>query len=304
MKFENWEFNLMFTKAIRIFKTTIEHFTRNLSHSIAAVVVMSLTLILITFFVLIVLGLNVIVSHFEAKPQVTAFFTDEATEAQIMEVEDQLMETGEVNTINYVSKEEALQRYKDQNKDEPILLEMVTSKILPASLEISATDIVYLGHLAQVLEQEPLVEDVYFQQDVVQTLRSWTNAIRLGGVLVVGVFSIISILIVIITITTNIANRREEIEIMRLVGASSSYIRWPFTLEGILYGCFSGILAVGIVYLILPQITPAVSNFMAGIPLFPVPKVIFLRLLLADVILGSFMGITGSMIAIYKGLRR
>lgn len=294
----------LLTTPSRIIRTTVLHFVRNLSHSVTAVIVMSLTLILITVFTLIVLGLNVVLTHFEAKPQVTAFFKDEATEDQIMTVKDKLFETGEVMEVKYISKEEALERYKKQNKDEPILLEMVSAKILPASLEIAATDIVYLGHLASLLEEEELVEDVYFQQDVVATLQQWTNAIRLGGLVTVGVFGFISVLIVIITITTNIASRKEEIEIMRLVGASSSYIRWPFILEGMSYGVLSGILALGIVYLLLPYVAPSISNFMAGIPLFPIPGLIYLKLLLGSIILGIFMGVTGSMVAIYKGLRK
>jgi cell division transport system permease protein len=294
----------MLTKSRRIFKTTIQHFTRNMSHSVAAVVVMSLTLLLITIFVLMILGLNVVLDHFEAKPQVTAFFKDEATEAQIMVIKERLMQTGEVSDVTYVSKEDALARYKEQNKDEPILLEMVTAKILPASLEISATDIVYLGHLATMLEEEGLVEDVFYQQDVVETLQGWTNTIRLGGILVVGVFIGISVLIVIITISSNIASRKEEIEIMRLVGATASYIRWPFILEGILYGLVSGAFALGIIYLGLPHLMPRISDFMAGIPLFPVPKVIFLQILGGDCLLGMFMGVMGSTIAIYRGLKK
>lgn len=251
-----------------------------------------------------IFGLNVVLTHFEAKPQVTAFFKDEASVDKINVIKGTLFETGEVKDIQYISKEEALARYKEQNKDEPILLEMVSAKILPASLEISATDIVYLGHLASLLEEEPLVEDVYFQQDVVATLQQWTNAIRLGGIVLVGIFGLVSVLIVIITIGSNIASRREEIEIMRLVGASSSFIRWPFVLEGISYGVISGTLALAIVYFILPYLTPSISNFMAGIPLFPIPNMVILKLFLGDVALGIFMGVTGSMVAIYKGLSK
>ena len=294
----------LFTTPTRIIKTTTQHVMRNLSHSLTAIIVMTLTLTLITVFTLMLLGFNTILQHFEAKPQVTAFFKDEVTEQEIMVLKEDLMQTGEVTGIIYISKEEALQRYKEQNKDEPILLEMVTAKILPASLEIAATDIVYLGHLASILEQNSLVEDVYFQQDVVTTLQQWTNALRIGGLAVVVVFSLISILIVIITISTNIANRKEEIEIMRLVGASSTYIRWPFMLEGMFYGIISGLLALGLIAVGLPKVAPTISNFMAGIPLFPIPTNTILQILAGDVLLGIFIGISGSMIAIYKGLRR
>jgi len=294
----------IFTKPARILKTTGKHFTRNFSHSMTAVLVMSLTLTLITVFILIILGLNVVLSHFEAKPQVTAFFKDEASEEEILRAKDLLIETGEVESITYVSKDKALERYKEQNKEEPILLEMVTAKILPASLEVSATDIVYLGHLASLLEQYSLVEDVYYQQDVVSTLQHWTNAVRYGGVLIVSIFAFISVLIVIITIGTNIASRREEIEIMRLVGATAWYIRWPFILEGIIYGVISGTLSLGLIYLLLPQFSPTISNFMAGIPLFPIPRLVFVNLFLGNVLLGTFMGVTGSTIAIMRGLRK
>jgi len=280
---------------LRIFKNSTLHISRNPWHSIAAFLVLSLTLFLIAVFILVMMGMNVILSYFESQPQVTAFFRNESSEAEISNIKEKLEQTGEVAKIEYISKEEALVRFKEQNKDEPVLFEMVTAGMLPASLEVSATDI--------ILTHENAVEEVAFHQDVVETLQKWTNAIRIGGLVIGAIFIAASILIVLVTISMNIATRAEEIEIMRLVGASTSYIRWPFILEGILYGVISGILGVGAIFLLFPQISPPLSEFLAGIPVFPVPNAIFIKLLAVEIALGIFVGVLGSTIAVARKLK-
>ena len=288
---------------LRIFKNSTLHISRNPWHSIAAFLVLSLTLFLIAVFILVMMGMNVILSYFESQPQVTAFFRNESSEAEISNIKEKLEQTGEVAKIEYISKEEALVRFKEQNKDEPVLFEMVTAGMLHASLEVSATDIIYLPHLADILTHENAVEEVAFHQDVVETLQKWTNAIRIGGLVIGAIFIAASILIVLVTISMNIATRAEEIEIMRLVGASTSYIRWPFILEGILYGVISGILGVGAIFLLFPQISPPLSEFLAGIPVFPVPNAIFIKLLAVEIALGIFVGVLGSTIAVARKLK-
>jgi cell division transport system permease protein len=293
----------VFSGTYRIFKTSVLHITRNLSHTFAAIVVLSLTLLVVSIFVLTMLGMNSILTYFESQPQVTAFFKDSAKEQEILTIKTKLEQTGEVQSIKYVSKQDALNRYKEQNKNEPVLLEMVTADMLPASLEVSATDLVYLPHLADILSKENTVEEVAFHQDVVNTLQKWTNAVRVGGLAVGLIFILASILIVLVTISTNIASRSEEIEIMRLVGASAGYIRWPFIIEGIIYGVVSAIIGVGVIFLLFPRISGPLAQFLAGIPIFPVPMSTFTTLLLAEIGLGVFIGILGSSIAVTKKLK-
>src|ERR1700730_17496818 len=118
-------------------KTTLQHIRRSPYQSLAAVFIMMLTFLSITVFSFIVFGSSAVINFFESKPQVTAFFKDTATQQNIDGLRNQLNTTGMIASTKYISKEQALQIYKAQNKNDPLLLDLVTADILPASLEIS-----------------------------------------------------------------------------------------------------------------------------------------------------------------------
>lgn len=281
-------------------RTTFQHIRRSPYQALAAVGIMTLTFFVACLFFLAATGSQAVLSYFEKKPQITVFFADEKDQASIENLKTRLKKTGKVSKLKFVSKEEALRIYQEQNKDDPLLLEMVTADILPASLEISATDAKYLGELAEILKKEPLVEDVMYQKDVVEALVSWTSGIRLAGALLVSFLIIVSLLMILTVIGMKIALRKKEIEILKLVGAGSWFIRTPFLLEGIFYGVVGASLAWGGVYLLLLYVTPLLTSFLAGIPLLPASPLFMLYLLLGMVLLASFVGGFGSFLALLR----
>jgi len=182
-------------------------------------------------------------------------------------------------------------------------LEMVTANILPASLEVSTTSISYLGEIAQILRQESGVEEVIFQEDVVRSLHEWTNVLRKVGVGLIATLGGVSLLIILVIIGMKVALRREEIEILQLLGGTNWYIRAPFIFEGIFYGVVGAILAWGISYLLLLYSTPFLVGFLAGIPILPVPFLFMLALLGAEILVGALIGTLGSLIAVRRYLK-
>src|SRR5581483_1221971 len=104
-----------------------------------------------------------VINFFESKPQVTAFFKDDATQPQIDQLKQQLTQTGMIASTKFVSKEQALQIYKQQNKNDPLLLDLVTEDILPASLEISTVKIEDLGPISDILQKSPYVSQIVYQ---------------------------------------------------------------------------------------------------------------------------------------------
>ena len=286
-----------------LLKTTWTHIRRSPYQALAAVMIMSLTFFIITVFTLLVAGSQAILNYFETRPQVTAFFEDQVTLEQVDLLKGKLTETGKIKEIKYVSKEEALAIYREQNKDDPLLLEMVTANILPASLEVSTTSITYLGETAEILRQEPGVEEVIFQQDVVDALHKWTTNIRLIGVTLALVFSFAALLTVLVIIGMKVALRRDEVEIMGLIGASRGYIRVPFIFEGIFYGVVGATIAWGVSYLLILYTTPYLIDFLAGIPLLPVPIFFMLAVLGGELLLGVIIGTLGSFIAVRRYLK-
>ena len=285
------------------FKTTWQHIRRTPYQALSAILVMSLTFFIASVFVLTALGSEAILRFFETRPQVTAFLKDEVKPDQIEALKAKLSATGRVVQIKYVSKEEALAIYREQNKNDPLLLEMVTANILPASLEVSTDNLSSLKEIAQILKESQGIEEVIFQEDVVASLSVWTRALRIVGVGLISFLTIVSFLMILIIIGMKIALRKDGIEILRLIGASSWYIRAPFILEGVFYGLVGAVLAWVATYVLILYATPFLVSFLEGIPLLPVSP-IFMLLLLGGLVLGGVViGDFSSLLAVRRYLR-
>lgn len=288
---------------MRHIKTAWQHLRRSPYQALAAIGIMTLTFFVAAIFIFIASGSQAILNWFETRPQVTGFFKDEVTMTQVEALKERLNQTNKIADIKYVSKEEALAIYREQNKDDPLLLEMVTANILPASLEVSTTDLTSLGEVAKILKEAPEIDEVIFQEDVVTSLSEWTSAIRKIGLGLIIALSVFALSIILVIIGMKIALRRDEIEILRLIGASSGYVRWPFLLEGMFYGVVGAIIAWLMAVILLLYSTPFLVSFLAGIPLLPVPP-LFLALVLFVLILGGLaIGSLGSLIALKRYLR-
>ena len=284
-------------------KTAWAHIRRSPYQALAAILIMFLTFFIATVFVLTAAGLQNILHWFEAQPQVTVFLEDKVTQDQVDTLRAKLVQTGKIKNIKYVSKEEALAIYKEQFKKDPLLLEMVTASMLPTSLEVSTTEIAYLEDVAKILKDEPGVEEVIFQEDVVKTLHQWTEALRKTGIALVGILGTVSLLMILVIIGMRVALRREEIEILQLIGASSWYIRAPFILEGIFYGVVGAIIGWAAGFLLLLYATPFLVNFLAGILVLPVPILEMLMLLGIVMAAGVLIGSLGSLMAVRRYLK-
>ena len=285
------------------FATTWKHIRRSPYQALAAIAVLTLTFFIASVFTLATLGSNQILKFFETRPQVTAFFDDSATLEDIDNLKTDLESQEFVSSVKFVSREEALAIYREQNKEDPLLLEMVTSEILPSSLEVSGISIDMLPHIAEIMTGQPGVEEVVYQRDVIEALRSWTRAIRIVGLTLVGFLALTSVLIIMIIVGMKIASRRHEIEVLHLIGATSWYIKNPFVIEGALYGAVGSVLAWGISYIALLYATPFLTSFLGEIPLLPVPIEIMLALLGAEIVSGAIIGGLGSLIAVRRFLR-
>src|SRR5690349_8813217 len=128
-------------------KTTWKHIRRTPYQAMVAIVILSLTFLCISFFTFIVLGSSMVMQYFESRPQLTAFFKDDAQQQDFDALKAQLEKTGKVSSIKFVSKKDALQIYRNQNKNDPLLLDLVSEDILPPSFEISTVSITDMGSI-------------------------------------------------------------------------------------------------------------------------------------------------------------
>src|SRR5258708_5337301 len=243
-------------------KTTWHHVRRSPYQALAAILIMMVTFFAVSVFTFLILGSTKIINYFESKPQVTAFFKDEAKQQDIDALKTQIQSTGKIASTKFVSKQDALKIYKEQNKNDPLLLDLVTADILPSSLEISTIQLEDLPTVSQTLKSSPIVQEVVFQKDVVASLTSWTNAIREIGAALIVVLSIVSVFIMATIIGIKISQKRDEIEIMRLLGATKIYISMPFLLEGMFYGTLGAFLGWLVASASLLYTTPYLMSFL------------------------------------------
>ena len=288
---------------MKALSTTWRNIRRSPYQAVAAIFVMMLTFLAFSIFALIIFGSTRIVDYFESKPQVTAFFRDEAKQTDIEELGNSLKESGLISEVKFISKEDALRIYKEQNKDDPLLLDLVTAEILPASLEIATYNIEDLALVSETLKKSTIVQEVVFQKDVVSTLSSWTSALRKIGLAVVVILSMVSVFIMVTIIGIKISQKKSDIETMRLIGAGSWYIRWPFILEGVFYGLIGALIGWLISIGALFYVTPYLSSFLKGIPVLPISPIFLLELLAAEAVVAIILGAFSSYLAVLRYLK-
>lgn len=284
-------------------KDTTKNIRRSPYQAFAAIMIMTLTFLAVSFLTFLLLGSAKIINYFESKPQVTAFFKNEAKQVEIDDLSQDLKSSEKVSSVKFVSKQDALKIYREQNKNDPLLLDLVTADILPASLEISTYKIEDLSSISESLKSSPIVQEVVFQKDVVSTLQAWTSALRKIGIALIIVLSIVSVFIILTIIGIKISQKKLDIETMKLIGATNWYIRWPFIMEGIFYGivgAFTGwVIATGALY----AATPFLMDFLKGIPILPASIFFLLGLLVAELVLASFLGAFASYLAVLRYLK-
>src|SRR3989344_8394570 len=152
---------------MRVFNYVGKNIRRTPYQALAASMIMFLTFLTLQLFLVIALGSQQILQYYESKPQVIAFFKDSTTQNDIDAIKRALSETGRVKELTFVSKDDALQIYRDFNSGDPILLELVTASMLPASLEVSTNSLVDLSYIGEILGKEPVVQEVAFPKDLV-----------------------------------------------------------------------------------------------------------------------------------------
>ena len=239
----------------RVIKTGFVNFFRNAWLAIAAIAVMVITLSIVLFSVIANATFANTINQITERIDVSVYLVD-AVSANDQQREDliiQIEQLDSVKSVTYVSKDEALARYKNQNKDNLDLLVAIsqTDNPLPASLQIKPVNPDNIEPIRQFLEQPDIkamqAEQTSYSGDrkqAIDKIGTATTFIRRAGVVGVVVFALISVLIIFNTIRMAIFNRRDELTIMRLLGASTWYIRGPFVVETVFYGVISAIISV------------------------------------------------------------
>lgn len=302
--------------AKRVFVIGSHSFIRNTWLSVAATVVMSITLSCILVTIFASYTLNNTVRSFTDKIDVSIYFTDTVTDTQRQKLSADLRNNSAlgVKEITYISKEEARQIYEDSIKDnakELQSLAQTNEDTFPSSIRVKTYDTSNLEEVVKVARSDTYKKFVYkdsykdnAKKTAVDRLGNIAKFLRNAGLVASVLFGAISILVILNTIRMAIFNRRDEIEIMQLIGASKWYIRGPFLVEASIYGAIAGIFANLFFYLLVlgqapklgsyvEQVTPSVEHFQS----------LTWLLTLATLVIGMLIGSFSAYLAIRRHLK-
>lgn len=302
----------MLTSIRRIIKWAFKNFWRNGWLSTATVSIMVLTLLVITVLLMVNVVANAVLDTLEKKIDISVYFKLETSEEEILGVKSQLEELVEIDSISYTSQEEALIRFKERHKDNPVLLQSLEEldiNPLEASLNIKAKETSQYASINQFLESvyyQDIIDKVNYMQnkEVIEKLSTIIIDVKTGGLGLSLLLAVIVFLVTFNAIRLAIYSSREEISVMRLVGASNWFIRGPFIIEGMLYGIMGALVTLVLLYPIFYFISPKVSGFLPIGDIFTYFQANLLSFALLLFGIGIILGGFSSLIAVRKYLKR
>jgi len=269
-------------------------FWRNPVMSIAATLTVSLMLLLFAFFIVTDRGLQAAVVALESKVELVLYLDDGAKPSDILALKARIENDPAVSRVDYVTKQQALDRLRDlATRKEDFTLADIGVNPLPASLEIKLANAQDTGRLATSLKDElghGVVTDVIDNPTVVEKLLTITRVLSIGGIAVLAMMLFVALFVIVNTIRIAVHARRDEIEIMQLVGATDWFVSWPFILEGMLVGAFGAVVALVVLALASQPVTTAMVGFL---DILPVSLGANFGLLLAVGILGFALVVGG-----------
>jgi cell division transport system permease protein len=279
-------------------------FWRNAVMSLAATATMVLMLLLLAGFWIIQTGLLAGLEFTEQKVEVVAYLQPNATDSQVEALQRDLEAMPEVQEVVYVTRDDALVRFREsmeaQGRED--LTQYLESNPLYASLEVKLVEPTGIGVVGDALQDNGAVRNVINIEDLVERVLTVTNVLRTAGTVLLIIVGVICLFIIVNTIRLAVFARAEEIEIMRLVGASDAFIRWPFVFEG----AFVGFLGAAITLAVLAAAAEPLSGFMVEFfRILPLQVGSLTRDLVALVMgAGVGLGIVGSWVSVRTYLIR
>lgn len=300
----------------RVVRTGAVNFVRNLWLAIAAMAIMLVTLTIILFSVIANATFNNTVAQITDKINISLYLKDSVTPEQSKRLVAELKALPNVQSVKYLSKAQALQAYEQQNAGNTQLLQAIneTDNPLPATVQIKPRDLNKIDTIrafvskpaVEALQSDP-ASDSGDRREAIDKITHATNILREAGIIAVLVFTLISVLIIFNTIQMAIFNRRDELQIMRLLGASTGYIRGPFVVESIIYGILSAVLSLLIIYALFVTASSSLQATSFGLLDIGYSQSFFQahywQLLTMQLVLGILIGAASSVIATRRYLK-
>ena len=284
-------------------KETYKSIRRNGFMSFASISTVAVSLLVLGMFLMIFLNTNNLAQYLENQVQISVYMQDSATDKELASVKDKLTKMPGVVKVTQVNKQQALESFKKRLGDQEQLLNSLGKENpFPNSFEVQVDNPDRIKVLTPQIGQLPKVETAKFGQEVVEHLFQLTKILRLGGIVLVVFLAMATLFIISNTIRLTVFARRKEVIIMKYVGATDWFIRWPFLLEGMTLGFFGAVVAFVLINSIYASLLDRIHATLAFLPLLPTsPLLLYVDLFLLAA--GTGIGALGSYISLRKFLR-
>lgn len=284
-------------------KEVYTSFKRNIWMTLASIFTVVLSLFILGFFSIVILNLNKMADTLESQVQISVYLKDDLSQEEIDETKETLRKIEGLQDIKFTTREEAMENFKERLGDQQFLLDALDdTNPLPDSFSLTVTSPQQVKTIADTAAALDSVESASYSQDIINHLFNLTHLIRLIGVALIILLTGAAIFIISNTIRLTVFARRKEIAIMKYVGATDWFIRWPFLLEGICLGFIGGGLATIFLYIVYNQVTQEIYEAMAFFPLIPQhPFIDYISL--AILVAGIIIGALGSTISLKRFLK-
>ncbi len=301
----------MFTNLSRIIKYGLAGFWRNGWLSTATIAVVFLVLVGFGGLLIFNSVTNIFIDDIQDKIDISVYFKSDATEDQIMQIQKALQSLAEVKTVDYISRDQALEIFKAQHQSDQNVsqaLEELNANPLSASLNIKANELKDYSTIDSYLAGDAFTQYIskvsYTQNvNVIDRLQKVKNMAQQGGFILIVIISLLAALIIFNTIRLAIYSSREELGIMRLVGGSNFFIRGPYMIEGMLYGLISGILSVLAITIVVYYTAPYLRIFVPDVNGWSYYTSHLVSFFIYQLIFGIGLGVISSYIAVRKYLK-
>jgi len=300
----------MFTAFKRVIKSGWLHFSRDGGQIAATIFILILTVSAITSSFLFQKMSQFVLDEVREKVDISVYFAADATEDEILGIQEAVRDISEVKEVNYLSKDEALVIFTERHKDDPVLLESleeVGMNPFLAALNIKAFKANQYGSIASFLESgdfNNLIEKVDYHQrkPAIDRILSVVSSLNVAGLVLSLILALVAVLVAFSTIRLAIYNSREEIKIQRLVGASNWFIRGPFVVQGAISGTFASLVSLFLVFLVSWLFGVKLEALFPGLNLFSFFVANFWAIFLLQLVCGLGLGVISSLIAVRRYL--
>lgn len=293
----------MFSSIRYFWREALKSLFRNRFMTIASILTVTLSMFILGMFLCVVFNIDHAATYLESQVEMSIYLKEDLTTPQVMEVGKHLKALPGVESVSFVNKDEALAQFKEQLGEQAGILEAVNGNPLPASYSLSFDTPTHLKQAAVIVSEYKAVESVQYGQDIIEQLYKVAQFIRIAGAVIIVFLAGAELFIISNTIRLTVFARRREIQIMKYVGATNGFIRWPFIYEGVVIGIIgSGIASIFIwegYQLVLAKINEAGLVFLPLMRVYPFMMYIVLSLLIA----GVFIGALGSAISLRKYMK-